>query len=140
VWCGFYALKIIWPANLMFNYPRWVVDASSWWQYLFLIALAGTLAALFAYRQRSRAPLAAALFFVGTLFPVLGLFNVYPFRFSFVADHFQYLACLGLIAGLAAGGHARGEPASLATARVGAGCGVCGAAWPDDVSVQPVFR
>jgi tetratricopeptide (TPR) repeat protein len=100
VW--FYALKIVWPANLMFNYPRWVVDASSAWQYLFSIALAGTLAVLFGYRQRSRAPLAAALFFVGTLFPVLGLFNVYPFRFSFVADHFQYLASLGLIAALAA--------------------------------------
>ena len=100
VW--FYALTILWPAHLMFNYPRWVVDASVWWQYLFLIALAGALAGLFAFRHRTRAPLAAALFFVGTLFPVLGLFNVYPFRFSFVADHFQYLACLGLIAGLAA--------------------------------------
>ena len=100
VW--FYVLKIVWPANLMFNYPRWVVDASSWWQYLFVIALAGMLAALFAFRQRGRAPLAAALFFVGTLFPVLGLFNVYPFRFSYVADHFQYLASLGLIAAMAA--------------------------------------
>jgi tetratricopeptide (TPR) repeat protein len=31
------------------------------------------------------------------LFPVLGFFNVYPFRYSFVADHFQYLACIGPI-------------------------------------------
>jgi protein O-mannosyl-transferase len=100
VW--FYAMKIVWPANLMFNYPRWIVDASSWWQYLFVIALIGSLAGLYAFRHRARAPLAAALFFVGTLFPALGLFNVYPFRFSFVADHFQYLASLGLIAGLAA--------------------------------------
>ena len=100
VW--FYALKIVWPANLMFNYPRWIVDSSAWWQYLFVIALAGTMAWLFVLRQRSRAPLAAALFFVGTLFPVLGFFNVYPFRFSFVADHFQYLASLGVITALAA--------------------------------------
>ena len=34
----------------------------------------------------------AFLFFVGTLFPALGFLNVYPFRYSYVADHFQYLA------------------------------------------------
>ena len=42
-------------------------------------------------------PLAGVLFFIGTLFPALGLFNVYPFIFSYVADHFQYLASLGII-------------------------------------------
>jgi Tfp pilus assembly protein PilF len=40
---------------------------------------------------------------VGSLFPVLGFVNVYPFVFSFVADHFAYLPSLGLIVGLAAG-------------------------------------
>lgn len=45
-----------------------------------------------------RAPLAVALLFGGTLFPVLGFFNVYPFLYSFVADHFQYLASLGVFA------------------------------------------
>src|SRR5436853_4713787 len=49
-------------------------------------------------RRRTRGPLAALLFFVGSLFPALGFFNVYPFIFSFVADHFQYLASLGIIA------------------------------------------
>src|ERR1019366_861833 len=49
---------------------------------------------------------AGFLFFVGTLFPALGFFNVYPFLFSYVADHFQYLACLGIIA-LVAGGWGR---------------------------------
>jgi tetratricopeptide (TPR) repeat protein len=48
-------------------------------------------------RRKNRGPLAAWLIFVGTLFPVLGFFNVYPFMFSYVADHFQYLACLGMI-------------------------------------------
>ena len=33
--------------------------------------------------------------------PALGFFNVYPFIFSFVADHFQYLASLGIIAFIA---------------------------------------
>ena len=55
------------------------------------------------FRNRSRAPLAAFLFFTAMLFPVLGFFNVYPFKFSFVADHFQYLACIGPIALLTAG-------------------------------------
>ena len=53
--------------------------------------------ALWWYRTRSRAPLAAVLFFAGTLFPALGFVNVYPFIYSFVADHFQYLASLGII-------------------------------------------
>ena len=29
---------------------------------------------------------------------LLGFFNVYPFRFSFVADHYQYHACIALLA------------------------------------------
>ena len=44
-----------------------------------------------------RGPLAGYLFFVGTLVPVLGFVNVFPFMFSYVADHFQYLASLGVI-------------------------------------------
>jgi tetratricopeptide (TPR) repeat protein len=43
------------------------------------------------------------LFFTGTLFPALGFVNVYPMRYSFVADHFQYLAAIGLIVLIAAG-------------------------------------
>ena len=43
-------------------------------------------------RKRGRAPLAGLLLFCGILFPALGFINVYPFVFSFVADHFQYLA------------------------------------------------
>ena len=58
--------------------------------------------ALLALAEASRAPLAAMLFFAGTLFPALGFFNVYPFRYSFVADHFQYLASIGVITLVAA--------------------------------------
>lgn len=42
-------------------------------------------------------PQAMSLFFVGSLFPVLGFLNVYPFVVSFVASHFQYVASLGVI-------------------------------------------
>ena len=58
---------------------------------------------LWRLRTWSRAPLAAWLIFGGSLFPVLGFFNVYPFRYTFVADHFQYLPNLALIALAAAG-------------------------------------
>ena len=53
--------------------------------------------------RRWRGPLAGFLFFAGTLFPALGFFNVYPFQYSWVADHFQYLACLGIIVPCAVG-------------------------------------
>ena len=60
------------------------------------------LAGLWALRQRWRGPLAGWLFFCGTLAPVLGFLNVYPFIYSYVADHFQYLASLGIIVLVAA--------------------------------------
>jgi tetratricopeptide (TPR) repeat protein len=99
--CGriicFYAGKLIWPRNLIFSYPRWTVDPTVWWQWLFPLGVAALAVSLIWLARRRRGPLAGFLFFAGTLFPVLGFFNVYPFVFSYVADHFQYLACLGII-------------------------------------------
>jgi len=100
VW--FYLGKLFWPAKLVFIYPRFDVDAGVWWQWLFPAAAVAVLVAAVLIRGRSRAPLASVLFFVGTLFPVLGFFNVFPFLYSFVADHFQYLASLGFIVPAAA--------------------------------------
>jgi tetratricopeptide (TPR) repeat protein len=99
----FYLGKLFWPAELIFIYPRWQVSQAAAWQYLFPAAALALGAALWALRRRSRAPLAALLYFVGTLFPVLGFFNVFPFIYSFVADHFQYLASLGIITLASAG-------------------------------------
>ena len=100
----FYISKLLWPKPLLFFYPRWHLDAGAWWQWLFPAALAGLVAALWLGRRRiGRAPLVAAGFFLVTLFPALGFVDVYPFRYSFVADHFQYLASAGPIALAAAG-------------------------------------
>jgi protein O-mannosyl-transferase len=99
----FYLAKLCWPANLAFTYRRWNVSQAVWWQYLYPAAALMLLAAAWSWRRRSRGVLAALLLFGGTLFPALGFFNVYPFRYSFVADHFQYLASLGVIALAAAG-------------------------------------
>ncbi len=101
VW--FYAASLVWPVNLTFIYPRWTIDASEVAPYLFLAGVIAAVAAAWLMRERTRAPLAALLFFIGTLGPALGFVNVYPFRFSFVADHFQYLAALGPIALVSAG-------------------------------------
>ena len=101
---SFYAGKLLWPEPLIFFYPRWKINAAQWWQYLYPAAVLGTLITLWAMRRRwGRGPLAAALFFAGTLLPALGFFNVYPMRYSFVADHFQYLAAIGPLALAAAG-------------------------------------
>jgi protein O-mannosyl-transferase len=100
VW--FYAWTLLWPADLSFIYPRWTIDPRVAWQYLFPAAAVAILAFCWIIRGRARAPLAVALLFGGTLVPALGFVNVYPFRYSFVADHFQYLASIPLIAGLSA--------------------------------------
>jgi protein O-mannosyl-transferase len=91
----FYLGKLAWPAELIFVYPRWHISQRIWWQYLFPLAAGVLVFVLWKLRRRSRGPLAAALLFAGTLFPALGFFNVFPFQYSFVADHFQYLACIG---------------------------------------------
>ena len=99
----FYLGKLLWPVGLVLIYPRWNVgaDAAGWAGYL--VAAILVTVALVVLRKRSRGPLAAWLFFVGTLFPALGFFNVYPFLFSYVADHFQYTASLGIIVLVSAG-------------------------------------
>jgi tetratricopeptide (TPR) repeat protein len=119
----FYATTLAWPVNLQFIYPRWNVSQAVWWQYLFPIAAAGMLALAWRFRTRSRTPLAALLLFAGTLSPALGFVNVYPFRFSFVADHFQYLASIPMLAGIAAGLTAMGRRL-IATRRAAAAAGV----------------
>lgn len=102
----FYLGKLLWPAELVFIYPRWTIDAASPAQWLFPLAALALLAGLWATRHRSRGPLAAVLFFGGSLVPTSGFFNVYAFLFSYVADHWQYLPSLGLVV-LGAAGAAR---------------------------------
>jgi protein O-mannosyl-transferase len=95
----FYAGKLFWPHPLSFIYPRWEIDAHQWWQYLFALSAAAVWITLWLQRRRiGKGPLVAVSAFAVMLFPALGFFDVYPFRFSFVADHFQYLAGAGLIA------------------------------------------
>jgi tetratricopeptide (TPR) repeat protein len=119
----FYAGKLLWPAKLCFIYPRWEIDPRSVWQYTYPLAVLALLTLLFVARSRiGRAPLAALLCFGITLFPALGFLNVYPQRYSWVADHFQYLASIAPIT-LAAAGLGRISPASVSL-RIGAAAGL----------------
>ncbi|HEY7116489.1 MAG TPA: tetratricopeptide repeat protein [Tepidisphaeraceae bacterium] len=96
VW--FYVAKLLVPWKLAFVYPKWPVDSHAAWPWLFPIGVVAVIAVLFALRNRiGRGPLVAVLFFVGTLVPALGFVNVYPMRYTFVADHYQYHASIGLI-------------------------------------------
>jgi protein O-mannosyl-transferase len=121
----FYVAKLFWPANLTFIYPRWHVSHRVIGQYAYPLAALVAFAAAWIARRHERGVLAGMLFFAGTLFPALGFFDVYPFLFSFVADHFQYLASLGVIALATAAGatllersrlQVRGAPIALSMA------------------------
>jgi tetratricopeptide (TPR) repeat protein len=104
VW--FYAGKVLWPVNLSFIYPRWELAphaVASWVPVTAAVAVAAGL-----WRARDQAWARAALFgcgcYVVALGPVLGFFDVYFFQYSFVADHFAYLASAALIALVVAAG------------------------------------
>jgi tetratricopeptide (TPR) repeat protein len=100
----FYVGKLICPYPLIFIYPRWKIDSSQIMAYGPLVAALAGLVALWLSRSRgSRAAFFAAAYYVVSLFPVLGFFSVYFFRYSFVSNHFQYLASMGPLALAGAG-------------------------------------
>lgn len=94
----FYLFTDLWPANLAFAYPRWVIDAGSFLQWLAPISAAALFAALWLLRRRiSVVPVIALAYFVITLSPALGYFNIFWHTYYYVVDHVQYLACLAPI-------------------------------------------
>jgi tetratricopeptide (TPR) repeat protein len=94
----FYLGKLLWPHPLIFVYPRWLVSIRNWESWLYPLAIV----ALIFLLRKNRAGLAAFLFFAVSLAPALGLVDVYPMRYTFVADHYQYLASIGPLALIAA--------------------------------------
>ena len=97
VW--FYLSKIFWPSELTFIYPRWNISPGNLFDYIWLLGgIAACVAIYFLRRYLGRSVEVAAAFFVATLSPVLGFIMLFTFRYTFVADHYQYLACIGPIA------------------------------------------
>lgn len=95
----FYFWKLAWPANLLTLYPKWIADASSFsqWLYPITVAMAG-LAALGLAARNHRGLFMAFAYVVITLGPALGFINFSTMYYSYVMDHYQYLACAGWIA------------------------------------------
>jgi tetratricopeptide (TPR) repeat protein len=95
----FYAAKLVWPVNLAFSYRRWEVNGSDWMQYLPLAGCLGAAVLLWIWRRKLGIEvISGVVFFVAALAPLLGFISLYTFQYSFVADHYQYTASIGLIA------------------------------------------
>ena len=93
----FYADKLLWPSELAVIYPRWDIRVGDLWGYL--IAAVALAVALWCFRHRiGRGPLAGASFFAVTVSPVLGFVDYGYMEYAFVADRFQYLAGIGVMA------------------------------------------
>lgn len=107
-WCvWFYLGKALLPWNLSFVYPRWEMNMASPLTYLPAVALA-VLVGVLLWKRNSwgRTFLFALGFYLITLLPALGLVDVYFWRYSYVADHYQYQSIIAVIA-LVCGGMAR---------------------------------
>ncbi|HEY1847568.1 MAG TPA: tetratricopeptide repeat protein, partial [Opitutaceae bacterium] len=115
---GFYLGKLLWPHPLSFIYPRWSVNTGHWTAFIPIAAATGAFAVLWWGRRGwARALFFAYAYFLVALLPVLGLLDQYFWRYSFVGDHFQYLASMGPFA-LAAAALATGLDACPRAARI----------------------
>jgi tetratricopeptide (TPR) repeat protein len=91
----FYLGKLLWPAGLSFSYARWHIDPSDPWQYGWLAACLAAGALIWADGRGAKA---AALFYLAMLAPLLGFIAEYTFRYTYVADHYQYVASIAPLA------------------------------------------
>jgi tetratricopeptide (TPR) repeat protein len=99
----FYAGKLVWPAGLTICYPQWQINAANPAQYLPGLGCLAVAALLWAGRKKiGRGVIAGVVFFVAALSPLLGLVIEGAFHYTYVADHYQYGADLGLLAVFAA--------------------------------------
>lgn len=103
VW--FYLYKALIPINLSFVYPRWEINANSPVAFIpaFLLIVLGYV--FWRKREGWGRPFVFAMgYYVVTLFPILGFFNIYFMRYSLVADHWQYTSLVGVVALVVGGG------------------------------------
>lgn len=92
----FYFGKLLWPAQLCVLYEKWALAG---WQWLGLIMLIAMLAVL--VWRRWHGALALVLLFIGTLFPLLGFFEVNGMKYAWAADRWAYLPAMAVCVGAA---------------------------------------
>ena len=101
----FYTWNLLWPANLAVIYPHWDINVADPLAWGYVIAFVVVVVLLWSTRHRvGRGPLACIVFFTLTLGPVLGFIDYGYMQFSFVADRYQYLAGIGIMALFAGAG------------------------------------
>lgn len=94
----FYVLKTVWPYPLMPIHPRWEIGGGGLTQFAFPLSVVLSFALLWIGRRRlGRGSFAAAAFYLIMIAPVLGFASQAFYRYSFVAEHFQYLAGVGIL-------------------------------------------
>lgn len=102
VW--FYLGKLLWPTELTFIYPQWRINPADPWSYTGLGVFLVATMVIYLVRHRTGSSLGiAGLFYLGMLAPLLGFIMLYTFRYTFVADHYQYVASIGPLTLLAVG-------------------------------------
>jgi tetratricopeptide (TPR) repeat protein len=99
----FYAAKLVYPANLMFSYPHWDVRRHDLGSYVWPLACIVTILLVYGLRERfGRGLEISGIYYILTLAPLLGFVMESTFRYTFVADHYQYAATIGPCALVAA--------------------------------------
>ncbi|MBI5769742.1 MAG: tetratricopeptide repeat protein [Verrucomicrobia bacterium] len=95
---GFYFWKSVWPFDLLPIYSRWSVSPFSLWHAFACAAPVATLAVCWWRRATwGRHALLGLGWFALHVAPFVGLITASYMRFSWVMDHFAYVALLGVI-------------------------------------------
>lgn len=94
----FYPFKLFWPWPMLEVYPRWSIHHLAMWEWIFPITAAAVPLALLAWAKKiGRGPLVAVCIYGMLISPLLGFIAFTSEAYTFVADHYQYLACIGII-------------------------------------------
>jgi tetratricopeptide (TPR) repeat protein len=93
----FYLAKIFWPSGLCATYPRWNPGIGSIGQFAYPLAALLCGAGLWMIRRQRPEFLTCYIYYAAMLTPVMGFVNIACFRYTFVADRWQHLACIGPI-------------------------------------------
>ncbi len=95
----FYLSKAVFPVKLSMIYPKWDINTGAFWSYLpGLIWLMGVITCWRCRHRGGRALLFGLGFFWINLLPVFGFFEMSFLLHSRVADHWNYLSLMGVVA------------------------------------------